>query len=111
MTHARLPLGALGAGIFLIIVSMIWPWLFGGQAVWTDEDAQVLAAAAADLHRASENVQGEPAGLAAAEGRLAESEERLEAARNRGKTTASLLRWLGVALGLAGGIGFVALRK
>ena len=111
MTDARLPLGAFATGILLVALSFVWPWFFGGQAVWTDDDARSFAAAAIDLHRASEDGGAAPEDLATAERRVDESQARLDAAKNRGRTVAWMLRWTGIAASLAGAIGFFVLRK
>jgi len=111
MTDARLPLGAFATGILLVALSFAWLRFFGGQAVWTDDDARSHAAAAIDLHRASEDGGAAPEILATAERRADESQARLDAAENRGRTVAWLLRWSGIAASLAGAIGFFVLRK
>ena len=111
MKDVRLPLSAFAAGIFLMVLSVVWPRLFSGQAVWTDDDARSHAAAAIDLHRASEDGGAAPEILATAERRADESQARLDAAENRGRTVAWLLRWSGIAASLAGAIGFFVLRK
>ena len=105
MKQARLPLGTLVVGIFLVGLSVAWPWVFSSRAAWTEEDAREHTAAASDLHRRSTEVEGgSDDGLTDARRRLDESQTRLDAARNRGQTVAFLLRWLGISIGLASAI-------
>ena len=108
MKHAWLPLAGLIVGIVLVALSVAWPRLFTSRAVWTDDDAGQHAAAAADFHRQTVAGPSASGALAAARQKFDESKARLDAARNRGQTTANVLFWIGLVTALTGAFTFLA---
>lgn len=109
----------LGGGIFLLVVSFIWPSLVGGRRAWNDDMAKMYAVASANYHDALHtrvhprdgHRHGESApDLARAREEFVEQQELLSAAQNRGEFSAAVCRWLGI-IGAASGVVLLIVRK
>jgi hypothetical protein len=126
MKMSNLCLIALGAGIFLVVLSFIWPSIIRG-AVWSEQQASEHAEAAAELHRLSHArahgagpASGYPAAdkegdraarlLEEAKQRYERSQAMLQRARSYRQGIAGLLRGAGAVCSLLGG-GFFLLRR
>lgn len=131
-------LGALVFGALLVAVSLAIPWLFGPRSVWTEEKAQQHAQAAAKLHslalrrghaEAARQTGKTPAvpphshahhddeppptddQVADARTQFDRTKTELEQAKASGRTTALVLRGVGVLCALCGGGGYLLLRR
>ena len=124
----RLAVAIFLTGCLLIAISFVWPHLAGGRKTWTNDEAAQLAAVQTELHGLREQqgnlflkqkggdersaiAQQTAEKLEAAEARYKGLSARLEAARDKGQTTAIILRWGGVALVAAGVAGIAAARS
>jgi ABC-type transport system involved in cytochrome bd biosynthesis fused ATPase/permease subunit len=122
MKLSDLPLTALGVGIVLVVLSLIWPSIIG-KAVWSEQQAREHATAAAELHRLAHGhahaadhaagVEGEHnrGSLEEAKQRYERSQDMLQRAKTYRQGTARLLRWAGTACSLLGAAGYFLLRS
>ena len=116
---ARLSLLICLVGLLLVIASFVWPHLIGGRQAWTREEAAGHSRAMVKLHGLTvKHVRGpadgkveEDAELAAARQEFARGQRALDAARDRGQTTASIFRWLGIFAVLGGGAAYLVGRR
>jgi len=133
-----LPPLAIGLGLFLFALSLIWPRVVGPGTIWSDEQAQERSAAGGQLHHlkhehyAAEHPTGKndsgghpkhahghsqgkdveqlAAELAAAKQRYADSEESLRSAQSMRTVPATWFRWTGALSMFIGVVGYFALR-
>lgn len=118
---ARISIALVALGCVLFGFSFAVPSLLGGRNAWTENDAAELVDAQTSVHalrseaaadfqkRHGENSaasQQIAARLEAAESRYKHLNANLDAARNKGQSTALILRWSGAVAAL---VGFVLL--
>ncbi len=96
----KLPHVLLLAGVILMAAAFAVPKLFGGRAALQGELEQELATSG-ELHMATAHSHDESE-TATAHSAEDDLERRIDAALNRGQTTASVLKWLGIGAALAG---------
>lgn len=138
MQARKLCLVGLIAGVLLVALSLLVPWLRGPRAVWTEEQAQQHARSAAKLHALShrrakaeaarqagkslppgphEHVHAEheeaPTELQLQQARaeFESTKAALDRAKTSGRTAAAVLRGLGIACVLCGGGGYLLLGR
>jgi hypothetical protein len=122
------------AGVCLVAISFVWPGIVGGKGNWNDEKAKEHARLSAEGHRLMHEQAEGPGGhdkthaaktaketeaarkkadvaRKEVERRFAEVDAELQRARNRGATTALVLRWLGAVCTIVGGAGYFVLRN
>ncbi len=118
-----LPAGAVGTGIFLLLLSGVWGFLFPATSSWTDEKAERMAGLTKEVHSLlfkSVGAKEQRGSQRGADPKAAEAEyerakeelatlrEEFESARDSPTTAANYLRWVGTALVLLGGLGVMA---
>ena len=98
----KLPHMLLLTGIILMVAAFVIPKLFGGRAALRGELERELASSG-ELHMAAAHSHDESAS-AAADAHAAEADlaRRVNAALHRGQGTASVLKWLGIGVAIAG---------
>ena len=96
----KLPHVLLLTGVVLMATAFAVPRLFGGRAALRGELERELVASG-ELHMATAHSHDDSESTAAhaPEDNL---QQRVDAALNRGKGTASVLKWLGIGVTLAG---------
>lgn len=122
------------AGVCLVALSFAWQGIVGGRNAWSDDKAKEHAQLSADGHRIMHEQAEGPAGhhkthapkspkekeAARQEAdaarkdiqrRFAEVDAELQQAKNRGATTALVLRWLGAICAVVGGAGYLVVRN
>jgi hypothetical protein len=126
--YSRTAVALLVIGCLLIASSWILPQVVGGRKAWSEDDAAQLATVQTELHSLREQMgtafQKQKSGdgdsaltrqtaesLEAAEARYKQLSARLDAAREKGQSTALVLRWIGVAIAAVGAAGFAAARS
>ena len=98
----KLPHLLLLTGVILMAAAFAVPKLFGGRAALRGELERELAASG-DLHMATAHSHDESdSESTAAHSAEDDLQQRVDAALNRGKGTASVLKWLGIGVTLAG---------
>jgi hypothetical protein len=128
---AFLPSAAIVLGLFLFLLSFLWPWMVGTSTVWSEEQAEEYAHAAADLHAklheqvhaddghggheghghaAGEHEPAVPGSLEAAKARFEESKAGLGHARSVRRGPARFFRWAGVLCFVLGVAGYFVVR-
>jgi hypothetical protein len=115
---AILPVGAVGLGLFLLLLSGFWSLLFPAASTWTDEKAQRMSALTGEVHTllfqsvAARKQQGkykgqDPTKIQAkydqSQAELEALREEFEGIRDRPQTITTYLRWSGTVLVLLGG--------
>jgi hypothetical protein len=128
MQAQYLPLAAYiatGVGLFLIAVSLIFPWVFPDVGAWSQANADEFSQAAREYYRLGhEYAAGHGHSHTASGADPAVTEEQLKAARDRFEslkerknsavsgrhTTQSLVKWAGILLAGAGISAAVAMR-
>ena len=105
------PVVALSLGISLVGLSLVWPNISGGRANWTEEQALAYQAASARLHELSHGHGDRSAGAVTEpvhpEMQKAQREydglrAQLDAARERPAQIATILRYAGILVAVAG---------
>jgi len=98
----------IGGGLCLLVLSAILPGVMGGRATWTNEMAARLLQASQNYHavlhetaHAGDESDSEQS-FQAVQVEYLEQQSLLAAAKNRGRSSARLLRWLGIAVAGAG---------
>jgi len=121
MTIRNLPLIAMGMGILLVALSLVWPRVIGG-AVWNEQQASEHAEASAELHRLSHagshaadhgtggKEEHKAGSLAEARQRYERSQAALQQAQAYRRGSTWLLRWMGGICALLGAAGYFLLR-
>lgn len=111
-----LPVIAVALGVVLLIVSVAWAFLFPMSSMWTTEKNDRMSELSVQAHKLGgelDAAQRRPSmhARSAADieveykqvtGELTQLREEFEGKRDRPKTTASLLRWSGIAFVAAG---------
>ena len=137
MKLVHLPPAVMGIGMFLVVLSFLWPRIVGTEMVWSEEQARELSEASAEMHRlvhesahgttqasqtdrshgetagaASPNhEEGEPEALRAARERYRRSEAGLQRAQSLQQGPAAVFKWTGIVLALAGAVGYFVVRS
>lgn len=121
MKLIHLPLVVVGIGIFLVVLSFVWPSIMGTKVVWSEDQARELSEASAEMHRllhehdhgtADGNPEeGEPDVLLAAKERYERSEAGLQRARSLQQGPAAVFKWTGIVLALLGAVGYFVVRS
>jgi hypothetical protein len=96
----KLPHLLLLTGVVLMVAAFAVPKLFGGRAALRGELERELAASG-ELHMATAHSHDESE-TATAHSAVDDLEQRIDSAVNRGQTTGSVLKWLGIVVALAG---------
>jgi hypothetical protein len=117
MRTRRLAPALIGSGTLLVLASWFWPSPAVGRGGWSEQDAQALNEAAAAMH-AAEHEHNESAGgpksdkaedrSTSAQRRYQELRNRLTDAQSRGARTAIMMRYLGLAVAVAGVVAHLA---
>ena len=106
-------------GLLLVVASLVWPHLIGGRQAWSQEEAAAHSRAMVKLHGftlkrdrgPADATTEEDAELAAARKEFTRGQRALDAARDRGQTTATIFRWLGIFGVLGGGAAYLVGRR
>jgi hypothetical protein len=116
----HLPLIALGAGLLLVGLSLVWPRMIG-STVWTEEQARQFSEASANVHQAAHD-HSHDAGAAAddqkpqaqsleeARRRFEQSRAQLDRAQSLRAGTARVLKWAGAVCVVLGAAAHFLLR-
>lgn len=96
----KLPHVLLLTGVILMATAFVVPKLFGGRAALRGELERELATSG-ELHMATAHSHDDSES-AAAHSAEDDLQQRVDAALNRGKGTASVLKWLGIGTTIAG---------
>ena len=120
MKIIHLPPIAIGTGLLLVGLWLLWPSLLG-KSVWSDQQAHERSRASADLHRlVHEHHDAEAHGgtsdstaaeLREAEARYERSDAQLQRARSLRDRTAAVLKWAGILLLAVGAGGYWILQR
>ena len=123
MKMIHVSLAAMGLGVLLIVLSVVWPRVVGTDRLWSEEQARDHSQAAAELHgaihqhghaQAASSPDDSPSGddpVATAKARYEQSQQKLQAARAGRRRSVWLLKWAGVCCCLAGAAGYFAVRQ
>jgi hypothetical protein len=116
--------GMILVGFLLLVASSLWPSLFPGTSIWTDEKAQRSTQVKARLSELGPIVNstrinmhsGSDRGALKAEfEQLIKEDEQLNAefqsAYDRPDTAARVLRWSGISLAVIGIVGWFAVKN
>lgn len=110
----QIALGVCGAGILLIAVSLVLPYVFSDEGAWSDNAAKEYADAAAELYRLTHVHAGhnhdashahesvEPAELQEARRRWDEQRNRLNGAVGGRQWLRAGVKWAGILLTAVG---------
>lgn len=98
----KIPQALLMLGIVLMGAALVVPKVVGGRTGLRGELERELVASG-ELHMASANSPDEPT-LEVSQAAQDDLARRVDAALNRGKGIASVLKWLGIASAVVGGI-------
>jgi hypothetical protein len=125
--NTRSAITLLIVGCVLVASSWALPKVLGGRNAWSQDEAVQLATVQVEIHslrgQAAEAMQKQKSGTAdselsqlteklqASELRYKHLSAKLETARDKGQTTATVFRWLGAALALAGLVVFTIVRS
>jgi hypothetical protein len=118
--------GLIGVGLLLIVLSGLWPSLFPGTSIWTEDKAARWAEVKDRLHNLSFAVNnpqrrvsmhsGPELGTAMqefeqlkAEGELLKAD--FERAADRPRIVSKILKWSGISLAVIGIIGWYAVKQ
>ena len=113
------PLGAVALGVLLLLLSWVWPSLVGGAGAHSEQDQQAFEQARTNLleqmhsHEGGHQGGGSDAESAqqAAQRQFDAAAARRDAAFDKGKTTAVVMRWIGVAVVALGALAHFAMRS
>jgi len=117
--------GVIGLGLLMLILSGIWPTLFPGTSIWTEEKAARWAVVKDKLHNLAFIVDdskpvkmhgGPDIAKAKAEFEQLDAEgKQLKAdfsrAHDRPQTVSKVLKWAGLSLAVVGVIGWYAVNQ
>lgn len=96
----KMPHMLLLTGVVLMAAAFAVPKLFGGRATLHGElEAELVSAGELHMATAHSHDDSESAATHSPEEAL---QHRIDAALNRGQTTASILRWLGIGIAFTG---------
>ncbi|TWU22568.1 hypothetical protein [Bythopirellula polymerisocia] len=116
---AAISLGTFGLGVICVALSLIWGLIFPATNQWGPEKAAALSSLSDEVHKlmfqavaAEENPRsykgGDPAEVQAEyrekKAKLAEMQQELESIKDSPQTSASYLRWTGIALVVVGAV-------
>jgi hypothetical protein len=115
-------LGALGLGVFLLILGTLWSSLFRAEAAWTDEKAVRSADVKARLPYLKAIIIGQKKASAAEVEKakaefdaLTKENEELNAeftsVAETPQSVAKIFKWTGIALAIVGLIGWYAVNQ
>jgi hypothetical protein len=122
---SAVPLGAIGLGFLLLLLSSLWSTLFPATSTWTEEKAIrssevkarisnlgpiIYSTKPISMHRGPD-----PGSLKAEFDALVKENEQLDAefesAATSPKTASRLLKWSGISLAIVGLIGWYAVKQ
>jgi hypothetical protein len=105
-------LSMLMVGVLLVGLSLVWARFVTGRSAWSDQQAREFQAASTKLHSLSHDfahkaehgdTEAIRPDLDKAQAHFAELNAQLESARNRPARIATILRFTGLLLAVAGG--------
>lgn len=117
--------GFIGVGLLMLILSGLWPTLFPGTSIWTEEKAARWAIVKDKLHNLAFLVDSpkpakmhggpDPAKVKAEYDQLSAEGQQLKAdfsrAHDRPQTVSKFLKWSGISLAVVGLVGWYAVNQ
>ena len=120
MTMRSVPLVLVSVGVLLLLVAFVLPRVVGGEATLPDEVQKKLEESG-KYHEALVHRDGDGHGHSHGAEESASPEElrkeheelvaQLEAAQNRGRGTAVVMKWLGIIMASVGVVAFLVQRE